>query len=107
MDLICPFVRRVATTSSNTLRTARVINTTTTRYQGKYHGYFSFILECVHPEKMSPAAALLGVGVVFWSRFVVIVNHRSSSINKQPPHCGPGALNQAYLGLLQAPVHCL
>ena len=23
------------------LRTARAINTTTTRYQGKYHGYFS------------------------------------------------------------------
>ena len=23
------------------LKTARIINTTTTRYQGKYHGYFS------------------------------------------------------------------
>ena len=28
------------TSSSVAFKTARVINTTTTRYQGKYHGYF-------------------------------------------------------------------
>ena len=41
----CPRVNGSKPTSSYSkiplLRTARVINTTTTRYQGKYHGYFS------------------------------------------------------------------